>query len=162
MPFLSSPSHRSLTRRLLLAGLAAFAAAVACSKSDTIATVEPPPPPAPPPPPPPTFLIGLNPTAIQFSDTVGTTSPSALTVAVTSTGTGALTGLGVGTIAYGAGATGWLTATISGPAAPATVTLTPSNTRLAAGTYTATGPVTSSAASNRPHNVAVPFTPAAA
>src|SRR5258706_9143852 len=87
MVFLSSPSNRSRAGRLLLAGLAAFAAAVACSKSDTTATVEPPPPPAPPPPP--TYLIGLNPTAIQFSDTAGTTSPAALTVAVASAGTGA-------------------------------------------------------------------------
>ncbi|MCA9737368.1 MAG: choice-of-anchor D domain-containing protein, partial [Gemmatimonadetes bacterium] len=100
--------------------------------------------------------IGLSPTSVPFNGVVGQPSPSAATVSVTNAGGQPLTGLAVGTIAYAGGASGWLSATLSGSNAPATLTLTPSITGLAAGTYTATVPVTSPVALTR--TVAVTFT----
>jgi hypothetical protein len=66
-----------------------------------------------------------------------------------------LTGLAIGTIAYGPRAAGWLTAVLSQANAPATLAIKPSITGLAAGTYSATVPITSSVASNSPQNVQV-------
>jgi hypothetical protein len=66
--------------------------------------------------------------------------------------------LSIGTISYSAGASGWLGTWLSGQAAPATLILTPRNAGLAAGTYTATVPVISSAASNSPQNITVSYT----
>jgi len=106
-------------------------------------------------------LVALNPTAVTFTDTVGTANPPAQTVAVTNAGTGTLTGLATGTIAYGPGATGWLTATVNPTTAPATVTLTPSNAGLAAGSYTATVPVTAGNGLNNPQTITVTYTLAA-
>ena len=105
--------------------------------------------------------IALAPAAVSFADTVGTADPAPKTVNVTNAGGGTLSGLAVGTITYGAGATGWLTAAVSPAAAPATLTLTASNAGLAAGTYTATVPVTASVAGNSPQNVTVTYTLAA-
>ncbi len=104
--------------------------------------------------------IGLNPTSVTFTATAGGSSPAAQTVAVSNAGNGTLSGLAVGTITYGAGASGWLAASVSPTTAPATVTLTPTLGSLAAGSYTATVPVTSSASgvTNSPQNVSVTFT----
>ena len=79
---------------------------------------------------------------------------------MTNGGTGTLDGLGVGTITYGAGASGWLAASVSPATAPATVTLTATLGSLAAGTYTATVPVTSTATgvTNSPQTISVTFT----
>jgi hypothetical protein len=77
---------------------------------------------------------------------------------VTNGGGGSLTGLAVGTITYGAGATGWLSATLNTTTAPATLTLQPTTGSIVAGTYTATVPITSGVASNSPQNVSVTFT----
>ena len=90
-------------------------------------------------------------------------NPAAQTVAVTNSGIGTLSGLAIGTITYGAGATGWLAASLDVTTAPATVTLTPTTGSLAAGTYTATVPVTSTATgvTNSPQNISVTFTVAA-
>lgn len=105
--------------------------------------------------PPP--QIGLSVTSLTFNDTTGTANPAAQTVAVSNSGQGSLTGLAVGTITYGAGASGWLTATLNTPNAPATLTVNASNAGLAAGTYTATIPVTSGVATNSPRNVSVTY-----
>ena len=107
---------------------------------------------------PPTIL--LTPSSRTFTATVGGGNPAPQTVAVTNSGGSTLSGLAIGTITYGAGATGWLAAAVSPAAAPATVTLTPTLGTLAAGTYTATVPVTSTAAgvTNSPQNIAVTFT----
>jgi hypothetical protein len=112
----------------------------------------------------PAAVIGLAPTAVSFAGTQGGTSPAAQTIAVTNGGGGALSGLAIGTITYGAGATGWLAAGIGGTTAPATVTLTATLGSLVAGTYTATVPVTSSASgvTNSPQTVTVTFTVSAA
>ncbi len=101
--------------------------------------------------------IALNPTSVTFTDTVGTANPAARTVEVTNGGGGALTGLAVGTLSYGSGASGWLTATLSSMTAPATLTLSANLSGLSAGTYTATVPITSSVASNSPQSVSVAF-----
>ncbi|HXF48511.1 MAG TPA: fibronectin type III domain-containing protein [Verrucomicrobiae bacterium] len=101
--------------------------------------------------------IAFNPTSVTFTDTIGTSSPAAKTVDVTNGGGGSLTGLAVGSITYGAGASGWLSAGLSGTSAPTTLTLTASLSGLSAGGYTATVPVTSGVASNSPQTVSVTF-----
>lgn len=105
--------------------------------------------------PPP--LIGLSSGALTFTDTAGTADPAPQTVTVSNSGGGTLSGLAVGTIAYGSGASGWLTASLSGGTAPATLTLQPSNAGLNPGTYTATVPVTASGVGNSPQNVTVTY-----
>lgn len=145
--------HRSLASLIAVCAAAAFAA-VACGKSESQGPIVSPPPPLPPPPPP-TVTIGVSQTTIAYSDTVGTSSPPATTVAVTNAGTGTLTQLGLGAVTYTGGGNGWLTASLSGSDAPATLTLTADNAGLAAGTYTATVPVASAVASNSPQNVVV-------
>jgi hypothetical protein len=102
-------------------------------------------------------VMELSATAVTFTDTIGTGDPAVQTIAVSNTGNGTLTGLAVGTISYGTGPTGWLTVTLEGATAPATLTLAAAKGSLAAGTYTATVPVTSSVASNSPRNVTVTF-----
>jgi alpha-tubulin suppressor-like RCC1 family protein len=88
----------------------------------------------------------------------GGANPPSATIAVTNAGGGALTGLTVGTIAFGAGQpTGWLAGDLSSTTAPATLTLHTTAGRIAAGTYTATVPVASSVATNSPQNVTVTF-----
>ncbi len=75
------------------------------------------------------------------------------TVSVTNGGTGTLRGLKVDDITYGAGATGWLGASLSGTTAPATLTLGVTCPKV--GTFTASVPVTSPVASNSPQSVSV-------
>jgi hypothetical protein len=112
--------------------------------------------------PPP--AIALNPTSVSFTTPLGGGNPAAKTAAVTNGGGGTLSGLAIGTITYGAGASGWLAASVSPTTAPGTVTLTATLGSLAAGQYTATVPVTSSAAgvANSPQNISVTFTVTAA
>jgi hypothetical protein len=100
-------------------------------------------------------LVGLAPAAVTFTDTVLTSDPAARTVAVTNAGTGTLNGLAVGAIDYASGS-GWLTATLDQSTAPATLTLSVAKGTLAAGTYTATVPVTAGFAGNAP-SVTVTF-----
>lgn len=84
--------------------------------------------------PPPT--VGLSASAIFMAALVGAT-PDAAQVTVTNSGGGTLAGLTT-SITFTAGQTGgWLTATLSGTAAPAVVTLNASTDGLALGTYTA-------------------------
>jgi hypothetical protein len=109
----------------------------------------------------PAPAIGLNPTALSFNAVEGGADPTAQTVTISNAGGGLLTGLGVGTITYGAGATGWLAAPqlSSATASPtANLNIQPVTGALGPGTYTATVPVTSTAASNSPQNVTVSFT----
>ena len=106
-------------------------------------------------PPPPTIV--LSSTTLTFTAAEAGTDPAAQTVAVTSGTAGALSGLAA-TVAYAAGQpTGWLTATLSQPTAPSTLTVTPDVGSLTAGTYTAEVAVTSSVASNSPQTVSVTF-----
>lgn len=99
--------------------------------------------------------IGFSPDSLGFAAQTGAGNPAAKTVTVTNAGSGSLTGLATGTVAYGPGATGWLTAGLSGAVAPATLTLTPTTGALAPGNYRATVPITSGVASNSPKSVVV-------
>ena len=103
-------------------------------------------------------VIGFSVDSVGFSATVGGSNPAPDTVIVTNSGGGSLAGLGVGTIGYGAGAGGWLSATLSRTTAPDTLVLTALTGTLAAGTYTATVPVTAVNATNSPHTLKVTFT----
>jgi hypothetical protein len=84
-------------------------------------------------------------------------------IAVTNGGGFSLGGLQVGTVAFGAGATGWLTARLSADTAPATLVLTPATAALtASGVYHASVPVLASDAVNTPRAVEVALTVSAA
>jgi hypothetical protein len=90
--------------------------------------------------------ITFSASAVNFAAIAGAVTPPPQSVLVTNGGTGTLTGLTVGTITYGPGATGWLSASLSGSLAPATLTLTPAFAGLGPGTYTAAVPITSNTA----------------
>ncbi|MBK6781754.1 MAG: hypothetical protein IPG75_19775 [Gemmatimonadetes bacterium] len=108
--------------------------------------------------PPTNPLIGLNPSSLLFSGTAGGANPTAQAVQVSNSGTGALTGLALGTISYGAGPSGWISASLNGTTAPATVTVQPMTSGLSAGTtYTASIPVTAAGVGNSPQTIQVSF-----
>jgi alpha-tubulin suppressor-like RCC1 family protein/uncharacterized protein YjdB len=103
--------------------------------------------------------IDLSPPAASLVATEGGADPAAETVNVTNSGGGVLSGLALGTITYGTGEpAGWLAASLSGPTAPATITLQATTGSLSAGTYTAMVPVTSGVARNSPQVIDVTFT----
>lgn len=95
---------------------------------------------------------------VAFAAASGGANPLPQTIAITNGGGGTLAGLSVGTIAYGASASGWLAAALDSPTAPASLTLTASLGALAPGSYTATVPVLAPGASNAPQQVTVTFT----
>lgn len=100
----------------------------------------------------------LAPETLVVSDTLATGMTTAgRPVAIAGQGTGTVTSLALGTIAYGTEGSGWLSLSLSGAEAPATITVTPSLRDLSrSGTYRATVPVTSNAA-NSPRQLAVVF-----
>jgi hypothetical protein len=106
-------------------------------------TVDPPPPPA----------LSVSPTSLSFSATQGGANPAAKTVSVTNTGSGSLD-------VTASDDASWLAVTPATATAPATLTVTPSITGLAAGTYTATVTVTAttSGATGSPKTIAVTLT----
>ncbi|MBL8326977.1 MAG: Ig-like domain-containing protein [Rubrivivax sp.] len=107
--------------------------------------------------------ITLSSTALTFTAAPGGANPLAQVVNISNSGGGTLGGLAVGAITYGAGATGWLQAPVlNSTTAPATLTVQPVTGALAAGTYTATIPITSGVASNSPRTVTVTFNVTAA
>ena len=106
----------------------------------------------------------LRPASIVLGNSVATFSaqqsgaaPAQQQISVTDGGDAPLTGLAVGTITYGAGATNWLAASLNVSTAPATLTLQPSNTALTIGDYTATVPVTSNVAGVASQTVTVTY-----
>jgi hypothetical protein len=101
--------------------------------------------------------MGVAPATVTFKDTAGTANPQGMPVAI-SAQNGTVSGLTLGTVAYSGGASGWLNPVLGGNTAPTTLMLFPSNQGLAGGTYTATVPVTSSAASNSPQSISVTYT----
>ncbi|MDB4917110.1 MAG: hypothetical protein JWM95_4754 [Gemmatimonadetes bacterium] len=105
--------------------------------------------------PAPQILLSSN--AAGFNTIVGGATPVAKTINISNSGTGTLSGLALGSITYGAGATGWLSATLSASTAPASVTLNAALGTLAAGTYTATLPVTAAGVSNSPQTITATF-----
>lgn len=85
--------------------------------------------------------LQLSASALAFNASRGA-NPAAQTVQLVNSGGGALSGIGY-TIAYGAGASTWLsTSSLSGTSAPASITIRPESSTLAAGTYTATITIT--------------------
>lgn len=111
----------------------------------------------------PAPAIGLSATSLSYSASQGGANPASQFITITNSGGGSLTGLGTGTIVYGAGASGWLqTPVLSTTTAPATLTVQPVTGSLTPGIYTATIPVQSTVASNTPQNLSVTFTVTAA
>src|SRR5262245_43378403 len=109
---------------------------------------------------PPT--IDLSPSVIAVSATAGGADPTVQNVAVTNSGGGALTDLGLGSITYGGGAGGWLTASLVGTTAPTTLNLQAATGSLAAGTYTATVQISSGLSGVTPTSTVVTFNVSAA
>jgi hypothetical protein len=105
--------------------------------------------------PPPQIV--LSPTSLSFSAQRGGSNPAPRAVQVTASGSGTVNGLGV-QVAYPSGQPGgWATATLSGSAAPTTLSVGVTTGTLAAGTYNATVRVESPVAGNSPQNVQVQF-----
>jgi hypothetical protein len=103
--------------------------------------------------------IGLSRTTVDFAGEEGGSDPGPQTVQVSNAGGGVLDDLRLDGITYGAGEpTGWLQASLSGAAAPATLTLTPDISGLAEGSYAATVTVASELATNSPRTVEVSLT----
>lgn len=103
----------------------------------------------------PPILVVSAPTA-TLEAVAGGADPGPATLQITNDGDLPLTGLMVGPIVYGLGeATGWLSATLSGTTAPATLQLAASVAGLAPGTYTATLTVASNVSANGPQSLAV-------
>ena len=101
--------------------------------------------------------IGLSFTALAFDGFIGLSPPASQSVAITNTGTGALDRLSVGTITFSPSTAPWLSASLGAQVAPTSLTLRPSTTALARGTYTATVPVISLAADASPRPVTVTY-----
>ncbi len=104
----------------------------------------------PPPPPPP--ALGLTPTSLSFTATTGGADPASKTAAVTNTGSGSLT------FTTSTGTADWLAATPASGSAPATITVSPHVSGLAAGGYDGTVTVTAAGATGSPKTVAVHLT----
>lgn len=102
--------------------------------------------------------LALSRTSASFNAVFGGSAPAAETVTVTNGGGGELTGLSVGPVQYGAGASGWLQASIAPTTAPATITLAANQGSLPMGSYSATVPVQSPVAPNSPRSVQVTMT----
>jgi uncharacterized protein YjdB len=104
-------------------------------------------------PPPPVIALDLS--SLAFTAVEGGSS-AAQTVTVSNAGGSVLSGLST-SIAYGAGSA-WLTATLSGTAAPYTLTVTPISQAPSAGNYSATITVSSSLAGVASQTVNVTYT----
>jgi hypothetical protein len=103
----------------------------------------------------------VSPGAVTFKDTAGMANPSPLTIAVSASGTGTVSGLNAA-VSFGSGPSGWLTVALSDTVTPATLTVTPMMTGLAPATYQATITVAGNGASNSPATIPVGFEVAAA
>lgn len=99
--------------------------------------------------------IALSASSLTFTAQEGGASPAAQTFGVSNSGAGALA-TPVATVAYQGGGA-WCTATVSGAAAPYTVTVQANVTGLTAGIRAATISVSVPGASNSPQLVAVTF-----
>ena len=101
-------------------------------------------PPAPP-------ALAVTPATLAFSGTVGGASPAAKTFAVSNTGSGSMDWTA-------SESASWMSVSPGSGTNAGTVTVTPSITGLAAGTYTADVTVTAAGATGSPKTVAVTFT----
>ncbi|MEX2282481.1 MAG: fibronectin type III domain-containing protein, partial [Gemmatimonadota bacterium] len=106
----------------------------------------------------PAQAIGLGTTIVSFAASQGGANPAQQAVGVINAGGGTLTGLGA-VVEYPSGQpTGWLSATLSGTTAPATLTLSAITGALPVGTHTASIRVSSPVAQNSPQTISVSFT----
>jgi hypothetical protein len=105
--------------------------------------------------------ISLAPTSVTFNATSGGANPAPTSVSVTNSGGGSVSAITVGSIQYGAGATGWLSASLASTSAPTSLALHATTGSLGVGSYTATVPIASSGATNSPQMVTITFTIAA-
>lgn len=102
--------------------------------------------------------IAVNTNALSFSATQGGANPASQAATITNSGGGTLAGLGIASITYGPGASGWLQApSFSGTTANPSVSVTvqPLVGSLVAGTYTASIAILAGLASNTPQILAV-------
>jgi hypothetical protein len=106
----------------------------------------------------PTNPLVAAPSAATFTVQRLAASPAPLAVSLTSQAA-PVTGMVVGTITYGPGATGWLAALLGGGATPTTLTLTPTTPALPAGTFTATVPITANAGISLFYSVTLTVSP---
>ncbi|WP_272473957.1 LamG-like jellyroll fold domain-containing protein [Baekduia alba] len=104
---------------------------------------------------PPGPTLATAPASLAFSGTAGGSSPAAQTISVTNTGGGALSWTA-------SDDQPWMSVAPASGTAPGTITVTPSITGLAAGTYTGNVAVTAPGASGSPKAIPVTFTVAAA
>jgi hypothetical protein len=101
-------------------------------------------------------LVDLPPTIAASADTVALATiansgaPAQGTVAITNGGGSLLSQLTVDSVSYAAGATGWLSASLDQPIAPATLTLTATPGSTPVGTYSARVYVSDPQATNSP------------
>ena len=99
--------------------------------------------------------IALSEDSLTFSRVQGEPAPLPQVVEVSNGGSGTLGGLALEAVSYSGGPGGWLDATLSGPNAPASVTLTVDPGGLPAGSYAARVNVTSVQSSNSPQPIEV-------
>ena len=99
--------------------------------------------------------LSLSMASTGFAMLVGGADPPSQTVAIANAGDGPLGGVAVGGVSYDGGQpSGWLTATVDGSSAPATLTLTAHGSGLPRGVYAATVEVDADV-DNAPLSVAV-------
>ena len=104
---------------------------------------------------PPSQLLVIDTVAVAFSIPAGQAG-AARTLGIKSGGASPLTGVAIDAPVYDPGQpTGWLSATLSGTAAPFLLTLTPNATGLPVGSYRAVVKVNSAGAANTPVSVTV-------
>jgi uncharacterized protein YjdB len=108
--------------------------------------------------PPPTPIIAVDKSTVAFSTPRGT-NPTAATINISNAGALPLAGMTLDPVAYDSNQpTGWLTATLNTPIAPAVVTLAVNVAGLAEGTYHATLRINGPGAPNTPVAVGVTLT----
>jgi hypothetical protein len=101
--------------------------------------------------------LGLSATSLSFATRSHGPSPDARTVVVTNAGGGTLSRPTL-QISYGAGASDWLSGSVTEGAGSYAIALRPETAGLAAGTYLATVAVESAGASNTPAAISVTLT----
>ncbi len=107
----------------------------------------------PGPGPAPAPAISLSTNSLAFSAVVGADAPAPRTITVSNAGGGTLA-RPTTSVAYASGS-GWLSASVSGSAAPYVITVQPVTGALGAGIYTAALSVESAGASNSPQTISV-------
>lgn len=103
-------------------------------------------------------LLVFSRDSIGFRSFANGANPKPDSVFISNGGGGSLGSLGLSGISYGPGASGWLSATLSGAPETDTLALAAQTGTLAAGVYTATVPVTAANATNSPHTLKVSLT----